>query len=67
MPNDEEVKEVLNKYREKFGKGFPVFHFTNSNDKIQKMVDIINESLKTGKPYKMNLPAKTESGKPIVY
>lgn len=67
MATSEEVKKAIKEYDEKFNEAFPVFHFTKSEEKINKMVEIIKECLKTGKPYDLKIKRFNDKGKPIVY
>lgn len=67
MVTSEEVNKALNEYDEKFDESFPVFHFTKSEEKIEKMVKIINECLRTGKPYDLKIKRFNDKGRPIVY
>ena len=67
MATSEEVNKALKEYDERFDESFPVFHFTQSEEKIDRMVKIINECLKTGKPYDLKIKRFNENGKPIVY
>ncbi len=67
MVTPEEVDKALDKYEERFNETFPIFHFTKSEEKINKMVEIINECLKTGKPYDLKLKRFNDKGKPLAY